>query len=285
MTNPLLAQPSRRYVLLLTTALWTARYAALVANALFDHGLTPPAVHAAFEGALTSGVGALLCLLMERVLRHTAGTWGNEGIGYLFLLSTAMAVAWTTITRGVIAPILDAFVLLPRNDPETTLAVTFIFFGWAGGWFSVAYAEQLRETTARADRSAARIVELEALLGETKRSEDHEFVSDLWVPTRSGTARLPVTDLVTLTSEREYVRLRTADGTEHLVRASLAALYARLNPALFVQVHRSVVINKNQVGSIDRRSGRGLLIVMINGARLPVGRKYEAGVRQLSGRN
>lgn len=280
MTNPPLAQPSRRYIFLLTAALWVPRYAVLVANALLDHGLTPPLVRVAIEGGLTSGVGALLCLLIGRLLRHGSRKWANHSGGYLFLLCTAMAIAWTAITRGAIAPLMDALLLQPRSESETTLAVTFIFFAWAGGWFSVAYSEQLRETTARADQSAARIVELEALLGATS-PVGQEIVSELWVPTRFGTSRLPATDLVMLTSEREYVRLRAIDGAQHLVRASLAGLCARLDPAMFAQVHRSIVINKNCIASIDRRTTRGLMIVLRDGSRVPVGRKYETEVRRL----
>jgi two-component system LytT family response regulator len=77
------------------------------------------------------------------------------------------------------------------------------------------------------------------------------------------------------------VRLRTVDGPEHLVRAALRGLHARLDPARFVQVHRSVVINVEHVAAIDRRSARGWEILMRDGRRIPVGRNYESAAHRL----
>jgi hypothetical protein len=220
---------------------------------------------------------------LRRLHRRSLG----ENVGVLFLLSAATGIVWTLVTRLGVSPLAHAIipqtVLMP---PEMTLTVVFIFFAWAGGWFSVVYAEQLRESAARADEAQLRVVELETLLGETQQAgvASGAAVSELWVPTRGGVARLPAHEITTLTAEREYVRLRSAEGAEHLVRASLRGLHARLDPAAFVQVHRSVVVNVGHVSAIDRRATRGWEIVLRDGRRIPVGRNYEAAVRQIAER-
>jgi hypothetical protein len=277
--------PSRSYVFALTAMLWCARFAAITANALFDYGWSAQAAALTLEAGLTSLIGASLCLVMEQVMRRARFPAPGAHMSALFLMSSAAAIIWLIAGRLGATPLANALLPRPSDAPgDTATTITFIFFAWAGGWFTVAYAEQLRETTARADNAAERIVELEALLGDAQEGRESGVVSELWVPTRTGMARLPATDIVILSAEREYVRLRTSQGAEHLVRASLRGLHARLDPALFVQAHRSMVINVSQMAAIERRASRGLEIIMRDGSRVPVGRNYEAAVRDLAAR-
>jgi hypothetical protein len=61
-----------------------------------------------------------------------------------------------------------------------------------------------------------------------------------------------------------YVELRTASGA-HLVRESIATLQRRLDPARFVRIHRSTIVNVDKVMSCAGVS-REFEVVLAGGA-------------------
>ncbi|MBL8309506.1 MAG: response regulator transcription factor [Burkholderiales bacterium] len=70
---------------------------------------------------------------------------------------------------------------------------------------------------------------------------------------------IPVDDVIYLQAQDKYVSIYTADG-EDLIRISLKELAEQLDPGLFVQVHRSTIVNLRAVLTADRDfTGRVLL--------------------------
>jgi hypothetical protein len=65
-----------------------------------------------------------------------------------------------------------------------------------------------------------------------------------------------------------YVILHTASG-QHMVRETLKAVLAELDPGLFLRVHRSAVINTRRLDRIDAMARQAL---MLNGDSVPVSR-------------
>lgn len=63
-----------------------------------------------------------------------------------------------------------------------------------------------------------------------------------------------------------YARLHVR-GREHLLRESLTSLEGRLDPARFVRVHRSAIINLAFVREVDRAQ-----VLLTTGARVPLAR-------------
>lgn len=70
---------------------------------------------------------------------------------------------------------------------------------------------------------------------------------------------IAVDDVIYLQAQDKYVSIFTADG-EDLIRISLKELAEQLDPSLFVQVHRSTIVNLRAVLTADRDfTGRVLL--------------------------
>ncbi len=69
---------------------------------------------------------------------------------------------------------------------------------------------------------------------------------------------------------------------EWLIRVPLSELAARLNPDEFQQIHRSVIVNMNELAG-TRRDRAGKLYVRIRGLEreLPVARPYVGVFRQM----
>ena len=82
-----------------------------------------------------------------------------------------------------------------------------------------------------------------------------------WLTASAGrrTRLIPVQDIIYLQSDHKYTRIVSRDG-EHLVEESLKTLLSRLNPAEFLQVHRSSVVNLGEVLMVERdETGGGML--------------------------
>ena len=85
---------------------------------------------------------------------------------------------------------------------------------------------------------------------------------------------VPVDEVTHLQAQDKYVSLYTADG-EQLIRISLKELADQLNPNLFVQVHRSTIVNMRSVVSADR-DFTGRVMLTLNGVKekIQVSRQY-----------
>ncbi len=85
---------------------------------------------------------------------------------------------------------------------------------------------------------------------------------------------VPVDEVTHLQAQDKYVSLYTADG-EQLIRISLKELADQLDPNLFVQVHRSTIVNMRSVVTADRDfTGRVMLTLKDVKEKVQVSRQY-----------
>lgn len=82
-----------------------------------------------------------------------------------------------------------------------------------------------------------------------------------------------------LESWGNYVRLHAA-GRHYLLRETTAAVEATLDPALFVRISRSVIVNAACVRCIVPRANGQLEVGLASGARLRASRRHAAAVRR-----
>ena len=80
-------------------------------------------------------------------------------------------------------------------------------------------------------------------------------------------------DVRRITAEDKHVRLHTAAG-EHVVRQTLRALEARLDPTRFVRVHRSEIVALDAVGKLEPWTHGDALLVLVDGATVVLSRTY-----------
>jgi hypothetical protein len=79
-----------------------------------------------------------------------------------------------------------------------------------------------------------------------------------------------------------YVNLHLR-GHDYPLRSTMAAIEARLDPALFVRIHRSYLVNLGQVQSIEPLDGGEARVHLRDGGALPCSRRYLAPLRAASG--
>lgn len=90
-------------------------------------------------------------------------------------------------------------------------------------------------------------------------------------------------DVRRFTSAGNYVELHVGDRVV-LHRASLSALAARLDPALFVQTHRTTVVRRDRMRALTR-VGDTWELTLDDGARVPVSARHLTAVRAGIGGN
>ncbi len=97
-----------------------------------------------------------------------------------------------------------------------------------------------------------------------------------WVRASSGelTHQVAVDDVLFFRADDKYTCVHTASA-EHLIRTPIAELAAALDPAVFVQVHRSTIVNLAFLAGTRRDEASRLFLRLRGHAQeLPVSRAY-----------
>ncbi len=92
------------------------------------------------------------------------------------------------------------------------------------------------------------------------------------------TVVLKTEDIVWFEAEDYYVRIHSTRG-RHLIRASLTSLESRLDPRMFVRVHRTAIVNIEHVRESHVRDG--LCLVLSDAAQVGVSRGRKSHVESL----
>ena len=91
---------------------------------------------------------------------------------------------------------------------------------------------------------------------------------------------IPIAKLDVVEARDDYLCLR-AEGREYRKQETLAKLEARLDPARFVRVHRSFIVNVARILRVERYAKDSHLAVLADGRKVPVSRAGFARLRTL----
>jgi len=93
---------------------------------------------------------------------------------------------------------------------------------------------------------------------------------------------LPAAEIEWLQAWGNYVNLRVRDH-DYPLRTTMAAIEGRLDPARFVRVHRSYIVNIDQVERIEPTDSGEARIRMKGGGSVPCSRRYRDALRSRAG--
>ncbi|MGB1563690.1 MAG: LytTR family DNA-binding domain-containing protein [Sinimarinibacterium flocculans] len=85
-------------------------------------------------------------------------------------------------------------------------------------------------------------------------------------------------DIEWLQAWGNYVNLRVR-GHDYPLRSTIGGIEARLDPARFVRIHRSYIVNLDQIASIEPLDTGDARVHLKDGATLPCSRRYRAALR------
>lgn len=108
------------------------------------------------------------------------------------------------------------------------------------------------------------------------------YLKRLQVPVGERTHILKVDIITHLEADNKYTLVYTADG-RYIISTTLAELEQQLDPAMFMRIHRSAIINLDYVHELHRYARGKLRVILDDGksTALEVGRSYMSRVRAL----
>ena len=250
----------------------TATVVGVVVAILLVHAFSPGGLNAGelvvHVITLTVGFGAGLFIAGAVVLNALRWASVQTGVGHLWLISVA-GFAAGLLVLGLIEnlPVIQdvaarasaahgPIALFPRLLPVWAILTAF-----------VAHAEMLRSYEA--------IFEAHA---EQFQQSDRPSEWNDTVRFESGKKRYAfrLANIVRVNAEENYCAVHTVNdgGAEsHLLRTTFGSVVEALPPSVFLQVHRSHVVNRFHVDKLKRR-GRQLWIEMTqSGSDVPVSRR------------
>ena len=116
------------------------------------------------------------------------------------------------------------------------------------------------------------IFHLPERFGEPPAPAADDVLVKLPVGTRSGVTLIDVDSVVFLEAEGHYTRVHTLDG-QRFCALSFAELVRRLDPASFLRVHRSFIVNLRHAEAVERGDGAWTMVMAALGRpRVPVSR-------------
>ncbi|MCB9251587.1 MAG: response regulator transcription factor [Flavobacteriales bacterium] len=77
-------------------------------------------------------------------------------------------------------------------------------------------------------------------------------------------------DILFISSMQNYIRIHFSSGKSMVFHSTLRSISENLDPAKFIVVHKSYIVNLDHVSSVSGNS-----IKMANGGEIPLGRQYK----------
>jgi two-component system, LytTR family, response regulator len=84
---------------------------------------------------------------------------------------------------------------------------------------------------------------------------------------------VPTSEIQCLEATGNYVRLY-CEGANHILRSTLSAVEAKLDPERFLRIHRSWIVNVEQVREAQPWTKGGWILLTRRGLKVPVGQQY-----------
>jgi DNA-binding LytR/AlgR family response regulator len=107
--------------------------------------------------------------------------------------------------------------------------------------------------------------------------ETRDYATRFAVRTGSRIQVVSQENVLWVSAAREYVELHTLDGT-HLLRETMRALQQKLDPALFVRIHRSRIVRSDQIVEFRGRDNGEYLVRLRDGSEHRCSRTYSGAL-------
>ena len=222
----------------------------------------------------------ILCAGLPAV--HLVGT-AHDGAAALRLIE---ALAPDLVLLDIAMPGLDGLAVARAIDTQPSrpaLVFCTAYDQHAVAAFDVAAVDYMLKPVSaeRLAKAIGRVMDARARATVTGAAS--RWAQEFWVPHRSEMIRVAASDIERIDAERDYMRL-TAGGRSYLLHETISELERRLDPGLFVRLHRSTIVRRDCIARLAH-DGMGAWRAELNdGSEVRVGRTYQAAVRALAGR-
>ena len=185
-------------------------------------------------------------------------------------------------------PKLDGFEVLELIEPGPAVIFVTAYDQYAMRAFDAAAVDYLLkpfsvERFERAlDRAKARLGERRLPTEVAAARPPAERPQRIVVKDGTRVHIIPLDKLDYVEAQDDYVALHSA-GKSYLKQQPIASLEATLDPARFVRIHRSTIVNLERVARIEPYGKESRIAILHDGARLPVSRSGYARLLEAMG--
>jgi DNA-binding LytR/AlgR family response regulator len=166
-------------------------------------------------------------------------------------------------------------------------AIIFVtaFDGFAMEAFDVSATDYLLKPVAaeRLARAVTRVLDRRRTYAPTPQAVISDYVEEFWVPHRAELVRIAAADIERIDAERDYMRL-TVGPRSYLLHQTISVLEQRLDPKLFIRLHRSVIVRRDRIVRLTHGHAGRWHAMLINGDAVSIGRTHLAAAKAMAGR-
>jgi two-component system, LytTR family, response regulator len=120
--------------------------------------------------------------------------------------------------------------------------------------------------------------------GTAKSAQKKEYTNRLVFRSKGRIIFLPIADIRWIGAEENYVRI-CAGKESHMLRNTMANFESKLDPDVFLRVHRSAIVNLHHVKEFRTDGSDGeCFVTLSDGHKLPVSRGYRSRITGLIAR-
>jgi len=140
-------------------------------------------------------------------------------------------------------------------------------------------SERLRSAIQRV-RDQGTAIKTGSGLGAVNGTNGAAYTSRIVFKSRGRILFLAVSDIWWIGAEENYVRI-CAGPESHLLRETMANLEKRLDPQVFLRVHRSSIVNLQYVKEVRTDADGEASVVLVNGEKIAMSRSYRSRIQDL----
>lgn len=126
-----------------------------------------------------------------------------------------------------------------------------------------------------AEKAKIQLESINYTFEEIKQSKDFLFIKSEY-----KIVRIKLADIKYIESMREYVRIHLSNAKPIMTLSSMKKIESTLPPDKFMRVHRSYMVNLNQITTIERNR-----IIFDNDVYIPVSEQYQSEFRKFLDEN
>lgn len=111
------------------------------------------------------------------------------------------------------------------------------------------------------------------------QSNGNSYANRIVFKSRGRILFLPVSSIRWIGAEENYVRICT-ESESYLLREPIGRLEEKLDPQLFLRVHRSSIVNLQFVKEVRTENTGESVVILLNGQRLSMSRSYRSRINE-----
>jgi len=111
-------------------------------------------------------------------------------------------------------------------------------------------------------------------------SGDAEYLRRIPVRQKEDIVLVPAAQLASVVADGELLHLTTVDARHYTINYRLKDLAARLDPATFVRISRSALVNLDMLSKVSAMPGGTYLVTLTNKQQLSVSRQRARDLRE-----